>query len=144
MVGFPYDDVRGWCSTYPPETFVRLMQQVADGFAEGCRRWEKAQPLMSAEGRRAAAREQGLFRTAALHFDSSADQVGFYRAREVGDWPTMRDIARRELMRAREELSLARADSRIGFESSCQYFFVPQDIREKILSCRDVMERLEK
>ena len=34
------------------------------------------------------------------------------------------------------EADLARVDSRIGYESSCQYFFVPQDLREKILSCR--------
>ena len=97
---------------------------------------------MTREGRREAEREYGLFRAAALHFDSSADQVRFYCARDIGDMRTMEDVARRELARAKEELSLVRADSRIGFESSCQYYFVPQDVREKILSCRDALERM--
>jgi hypothetical protein len=48
----------------------------------------------------------------------------------------MAAIAARELARAKEELTLARADSRIGYESSNHYFFVPQDLREKILTCR--------
>ena len=144
MVGFPYDDVRSWCGygKYPAKTFVMLMQKVADGFAEGCRRWRDALPAMTREGRREAEREYGLFRAAALHFDSSADQARFYCARDIGDMRTMEDVARRELARAKEELSLVRADSRIGFESSCQYYFVPQDVREKILSCRDALERM--
>lgn len=144
MVGFPYDDVRSWCGygKYPEKTFVMLMQKVADGFAEGCRRWRDALPTMTREGRCEAEREYGLFRAAALHFDSSADQVRFYCARDIGDMRTMEAVARRELARAKEELSLVRADSRIGFESSCQYYFVPQDIREKILSCRDALDRM--
>jgi hypothetical protein len=48
----------------------------------------------------------------------------------------MTAIADRECERAKEELKLARADSRVGYESSNHYFFIPQDIREKILSCR--------
>jgi hypothetical protein len=32
-------------------------------------------------------------------------------------------------------------DSRIGFESSNHYFYVPQDLAEKVLACRDLRER---
>jgi len=59
-----------------------------------------------------------------------AEQQAFMKGR--------RTIADRECARAKEELGLVRADSRIGYESSNHYFFIPQDLREKILSCRIV------
>lgn len=47
----------------------------------------------------------------------------------------MREIALREKKRAKEEWGYVRADSRLGYESSNHYFFIPQDFLEKILSC---------
>ena len=49
-----------------------------------------------------------------------------------------------ELASAKELLSLARQDSRFGYESSNQYFYIPQDLREKIVGCRAIIEELEK
>ena len=137
MVGIPYDYVRGWTSPYPPDVWTALMQKVADGFEKGCAEWRLAIGKMSDPAKRAAAeREAGLFRAAALHFASGVDQCRFVEARDRGDENALRRIAERECARAKEELKLVRADSRIGYESSCQYFFIPQDLREKILSCR--------
>ena len=137
MVGIPYDDARRWCGSYPMETWKELMQKVADGFERGCGDWKAAVAAMGDAGKRAfAENEYGIFRTAALHFASVVDQVRFVQARDAGDAAAMAAIAARELARAKEELALARADSRIGYESSNHYFFVPQDLREKILSCR--------
>jgi len=137
MVGIPYDGIRSWCGPYPPDVWVALMQKVADGFERGCVDWRAAIAAMGDGGKRAfAEKEYGIFRTAALHFASVADQVRFVQARDAGDGAAMAAIAARELARAKEELGLARADSRIGYESSNHYFFVPQDLREKILTCR--------
>jgi hypothetical protein len=32
-------------------------------------------------------------------------------------------------------------DSRFGFEASNHYFYVPMDLAEKILCCRDLLDR---
>jgi hypothetical protein len=137
MVGMPYDDVPSWTSPYPPEIWAKQMQKVADGFERGCEDWLRAVEAMPDPGRKAyALREAGLFRAATLHFASSVDQYRFVKARDRGDRREMLAIAERECARAKEELELVRADSRIGYESSNHYFFIPQDIREKILCCR--------
>ncbi len=137
MVGFPYDCVDGWRGPYPVDVWTSLMRKVADGFEKGCADWKDALAVMSDPKKRAAAeREYGLFRAAGLHFASCVDQSLFVAARDRGDRTDMRRIARRERVRAKEELALVRADSRIGYESSNHYFFIPQDLREKVLTCR--------
>lgn len=50
----------------------------------------------------------------------------------------MRAIARRERARAKALLPIVEADARIGYECSCHYFYLPQDLREKILNCRQI------
>lgn len=130
MVGLPYDDVRGWRGPYPPETLAGQFDKVAKGFAAGCRELQGV----------ADKRELDLFTAEQLHFESSADQVRFVLARDAGDRKTMVEIARRELARARAYLPLVRADSRIGYESSNQYFFVPRDVIEKALTCRQIID----
>ena len=67
----------------------------------------------------------------------------FVRARERGDGAEMRAVARRERMRAKELLPIVEADSRLGYECSCHYFYLPQDLREKILNCRLVERGLQ-
>jgi hypothetical protein len=37
---------------------------------------------------------------------------------------------------ARQLYALVREDSRIGFEPSCQYFYLPLDLVEKVVNCR--------
>ena len=41
-----------------------------------------------------------------------------------------------EIALARQLLTLTREDSRIGFEPSCQYFYLPLDLVEKVVNCR--------
>ena len=136
MVGIPYDDIRSWCSEYPEKVWADQMAKVRDGFERGCGLFAQAIPLMPADKRAAAEKELRLFRAATLHFRSCVDQVGFYLAREAKDVASMKSIAARELATAKELLKLVRGDSSFGFESSNQYFYIPQDIREKILTCR--------
>ena len=129
MVGIPYDDLDGWRNKYPRETYAELIGKVADGFAEGCR-------LMEGVAER---RELDMFRAEQMHFASCRDQALFVMARDRGDVEGMKRLARAELDRAKAYWPLARADSRIGYESSNHYFFVPRDVLEKVLSCRAVL-----
>ena len=134
MVGIPYDDLDAWRRHYPRQTYVDLMRKVADGFAEGCRLMEGV----------ADERELNMFRAEQMHLASCCDQALFVMARDAGDVDGMRKYARAELERAKAYLPLVRADSRIGYESSNQYYFVPRDVLEKILSCRKILDETAK
>ena len=130
MVGFPYDAVESWCAEYPPEIWIGLMQKVADGFKKGCALMEGV----------ASERELNMFRGEWMDFASCADQARFVLARNRGDKAEMRRLAKAELERAKSFLPIVRADSRIGFESSNQYFYVPIDVVEKIVGCRLIID----
>lgn len=154
MVGLPYDDLEAWRSVYPVEVWISQMEKVRDGLARGCEAWERVVPQASGAARREAERELGLFRAMQLHFASSASQGRFVAARNrlraaaddagrAACRAEMRVAARAELAAARQLLPLVRADSRIGYESSNHYFYIPQDLLEKVLCCRHVLEGLD-
>ena len=89
----------------------------------------------------AAAREDyALARAAGLHFRSVANQTRFVLARDAGRRDEATRVARDEATVAKELWKLARQDSRIGFEASNHYYYVPQDLVEKVLNCQDVID----
>ena len=45
-----------------------------------------------------------------------------------------------EIDLARQLFTLTREDSRIGFEPSCQYFYLPLDLVEKVINCRWLLD----
>jgi hypothetical protein len=88
-----------------------------------------------------------------LHFASVADQGRFVQARDAlasaanlspGRRNELRAIVRQVLTdeadRAKELYRLQREDSRIGFEASNHYYYLPQDLAEKFLNCRQLLE----
>ena len=146
MVGFPYDDLDQWRAVYPPEIFIQQLDKVADGFdralAELGIAAAQAARATPAE-RRALTEECGVAEAAAIHFRSSANQARFVLARRAA--ASQRVVLERVL---KDEIALARRlhgiqsrDSRIGFEASNQYFYVPVDLMEKVLNCRDLLAR---
>jgi len=64
----------------------------------------------------------------------------------VADAPTPRDTMQRtledEMVLARRLHELQSRDSRIGFEASNHYFYVPVDLAEKVLNCRHLLNQL--
>ena len=136
MVGTPYDDLESWRSIFPASVYVGRCQQVADGFDKASELWKTVIAKCHQGGRKQSELEYGIIRTVSLHMASCADQARFVLARERDDHTEMRMIARRELERAKELLPLVERDSRLGYECSCQYFYTPQDLREKIINCR--------
>ena len=145
MVNTPYDDLTHWTAGFAekPSVWLDQMRQVADGFEKGDAAWRAAIGRMSGESRTLAEREAGVFRAATLHFRTSADQAAFILARDRGDRTEMRRFAMAELRTAKEMLALVRADSRLGYESSNRYIYVPNDFIEKILNCRQLAENLK-
>ncbi len=155
MVGMGYDDVNTWRSVYPPEIFASQLEKVADGFDAAVVALKAAIPAASlndAESR-AVAMELSVAESAGIHFRSVADQTRFVSARNAladpktaptdkpGHIAALEKALRTELDLARRLCALQTRDSRIGFESSNQYYYVPVDLAEKTLNCRDLIDR---
>jgi hypothetical protein len=93
-----------------------------------------------------------------LHFLSVAQQARFTSARNAllankgqslppaarqSLLASMREAAEAEARTARELWVLARENSCIGYEASNQYFYLPIDLMEKVVNCRDVVDSLQ-
>ena len=144
MVGYPFDDIIRWRSIYPEDVWLAQMEKVRDGFVAGNRHFAELAAALKGDKAVAAGRELVLFRAIENHFRAVVDQARFVIARTKGDRAGMLAAARRELATAKSHLLLVRADSRIGYECSNHYFYLPHDIIEKALNCREVIEKLEK
>jgi hypothetical protein len=159
MIGFPYDDLDGWRQVYPAEVFVRQFTLLAEGFARASEALARAAAAAAAgdepDGdprvRRALRREIAVMTAASLHFRSTADQARFVLRRRAlagetgGDRERalideIRAVLRREIDSALRLYAIQSRDSRVGFEASNQYYYVPQDLLEKVINCRYLLE----
>jgi hypothetical protein len=61
-------------------------------------------------------------------------------ARDAGDAPAIKRLVEAERAAARRMFDLSKADSRIGFEASNHYYYVPLDFVEKVLNCEQVLK----
>jgi hypothetical protein len=156
MVGLPYDDLDAWRGNYPAEVFVNQMSKMADGFAKGIELLKKA---LAREGNqredhyRNAEAELRICETAHIHFASVASQARFVQMRgqlnaasTVETVATLKTSLRKEVEEERERAvrlhALQSQDSRIGFEATNQYYYVPVDLMEKVLNCETILESL--
>ncbi len=156
MVGFPYDDLDAWRAVYPPEVFIQQLNHVADGFDQALRQLQSAtaerQPKALATHRQALEAEVRVAEAAMIHFRSAANQARFVLARGAvlaartpeERAPHLLELARvlnDEIALARRLFQLQSRDSRLGFEASNHYFYVPCDLQEKVLNCRHLLDR---
>jgi hypothetical protein len=146
MVGFPYDDLERWRSVYPADAFVAQMEKVASGFAAAIRKWSNRSYPHEVR------RELNVIRAAAIHFQSTANQARFVQLRDTlnkakraeeaaPQISTLAKVLAEEIALAKELHEIQSSDARIGFEASNQYYYVPGDLMEKVLNCRDLLER---
>ncbi len=132
MVGIPYDDLTSWRSVYPPTVFATQLERVATGMEAAVRALRVAVPHPTT----LLAEELRFAETAAVHFASVANQTRFLLAREKGDAGEMRQWITADSKLAVRLHALQSRDSRIGFEASNQYFYVPLDLAEKVINCQ--------
>jgi hypothetical protein len=154
MVCFPYDDLASWRGPYPPTVFAEQFEKVADGWAEGLRHFETAVAATTDKQRATAASDLSVARAVYLHFASVANQVRFVLARDALSQPNVSDEQQQQLRKqiqqlVESEIKLARdlfvvtcQDSRIGYEASNHYYYVPQDLVEKVINCHFVAKQL--
>lgn len=150
MWGIPYDNLDGWRGPYPPDVFAGQFEKVASGWQAGIAELQAAVDLTPPDLRVPVQADLRLARAAGITFQSVANQARFVMVRDaLADSsnalsPEQREQKRDELKRILEsEINLARdmftlvcQDSRIGFEPSCQYFYLPLDLVEKVINCR--------
>ncbi|MBI2926020.1 MAG: twin-arginine translocation signal domain-containing protein [Verrucomicrobia bacterium] len=156
MIGFPYDDLDGWRQVYPAEVFIGQFDKVADGFERALanlkRADESGQTSRTREQRRTSRAELNVAEAAAIHFRTTANQARFVHARRALAaaqsaeearplFATLEKTLRDEIALARRLHALQTRDSRLGFEASNQYYYVPVDLAEKVLNCRDLLDR---
>jgi hypothetical protein len=146
MVGFPYDDLTSWRGPFPAVVFAEQFEKLAEGWNEGLAELEAAQAFVPEELRQAAAADLRVAQAAQVHFASVANQVRFVIARDAliaAHDDAMRGKLRheltilldREIECARRLFALSSADSRLGYEASNHYFYVPLDFVEKVINC---------
>jgi len=151
---FPFDDLDTWRGIYPPEVFAAQFAKTADGFDQALAKLKERVSRMSLDAEAAVALEQemGVAEACAIHFRSVANQSRFVMMRNelVGRPDRQRAERLIDALEAllRDEIRLATRldaiqsrDSRIGFEAACQYFYVGVDLGEKVINCRDLLER---
>jgi hypothetical protein len=134
MVGLPYDDVTRWRSIYPVDTWCTQLERVADGFDAASDRLRvaagsKPPPTLD--------EELSFAEACAIHWRSAASQARWIGLRDSSEpnGSRSRTLLLSEIALARRLHQLQSADSRIGFEASNHYFYVPLDLVEKVINC---------
>ncbi len=148
MVGLPYDALDQWRAVFPRDVFIGQFRKMAEGFTRGAARLSAAVDTsgMTARQRIAFIRGLDIARACALHYESVANQAAFVVARD--QLAEAKDDAEREALAAELDAILSREieaatalyaiqqrDSRIGYEASNHYFYVPLDLAAKVLNC---------
>ncbi|MBQ3992375.1 MAG: hypothetical protein II645_04385 [Bacteroidaceae bacterium] len=135
MVGFPYDDLDSWRRIYPADVYISQIRKVAKGFERGASLLEQAiakesdsgiKKMLQTDYRRA----QGF----KCIFNSVANQATFILCRDKKDAKGMRQMIDDEILVVKEFMPLCDEDPTFGYESSNHYYFVRQDLLEKLIN----------
>ncbi len=154
MWGMPYDHLDGWRGPYPREVFATQFAKLAERWQPGVVALQLAVDKTPPERRSEAETDLRFARAAGIHFKSVANQARYVLARDLLADPSrthasderdrlqadMRRCLESEIALARELYALVQEDARIGFEPSCQYFYLPLDLVEKVINCRWLLE----
>jgi hypothetical protein len=154
MVGLPYDDLPSWRGPFPPAVLAAQMEAVATGWLKGIAELEGALPSVPAEGRSQIESDLRVAKAAYQHFQSVANQIRFTMARDAqkataneADTGAAKSaqlaMLEKEIAAASELFDLAAADSRLGYEPSNHYFYVPLDLVEKVVNCEYLKSQLQ-
>ena len=155
MVGIPYDQIDAWRGHYPPEIFAGQFEKMEKGFLKGSDILKKGAKLAPSAHQKEIFDQARYAETIGIVYGSTADQVNFIQLRArlldpktpdtelEGIKKKMTELCRNEIKRAIQMFNLTREDSKIGFESTNHYWFVPIDLAEKIINCHWIIDQLQ-
>lgn len=155
MVGIPYDNLKGWIRPYSQDIFISQFNQLASQWKIGLEYFSNAIKLTSGKNKKTIRRDYNIARAAYIHFSSVSNQANFivYRDSLLNEKTMvsakiilknkLKVILNKEIELSKELYEITSLDSRIGFEASNQYFYVPQDLIEKVINCEFVKKQLK-
>jgi hypothetical protein len=154
MVGLAYDAVTSWAGNYPVKVFIDQMEKIANGFDHGLQELKQktGELALPDKYQKALIRECNVAETIAIHCRSVANQAKFITIRDrlaslrgkgasEQEVNGLKAILEQEIILAKSMHFLQCRDSRLGFEASNHYFYTPADLIEKVLNCRDLLDR---
>ncbi len=140
-----YDNL-DWTQPFGPKIVAHEFAKMAAGWDAGLKELEEAMREVPTVKRGEAAKDLSVCRVIGLYFRSIANQVRFHASRQR--WKAsatglniMKTIVNDEMSIARQFLDICARDSRLGFEASLGYLYLPLDIREKLVACQYMIER---
>lgn len=152
MVCLPYDDLKGWRAVYPEAVFVNQFERVADGWEQGLANLRQGLAAADADKIEQATADFRVAEAAGIHFRSVANQSQFIRVRNAASktgpayssdqQEELRQLLDSEIDLAKRLWRIASDDSRIGFEASNHYYYVPLDLVEKVICCEYIKQQL--
>jgi hypothetical protein len=153
MVGYPYDDVDGWRTIYPADILAGQFEKMASLWSDGLRDFQTVVKKTSGTENKNARADMIIAEAAYLHFRSVANQIRFTAARnelKTGSLSPAESkesktiicrTAEDEITTARKLFTLCREDSRIGYEASNHYYYLPFDLVEKVIDCEYILSK---
>ena len=134
--GFPYDDLKGWCGSYPEEIFEEAFRIVADEWKTGLDKLEKLDDTP-------ALKEQKILaETTWTCLRSTYLQTHFIRLRNAGKISETIPLIREDIELAKMLIRNYLADSRIGFEATNHYFYTINELMEKIIASNYLIKQI--
>lgn len=140
MTCYAYDDIDHWRGIYPGEVYESQMAKL-------CEKWEEGLAILAkerAEGEEMSSETEIMANAAYCLFRASLNQFRFYVARKNADKAAMLQAASDELACTEKMLGLMNLNAAIGFEAANHYYYSKGCLCEKILNCKDVIERLNR
>jgi hypothetical protein len=138
MVGYPYDDLKGWRSIFSEEGYISQMRKVADGFVKGMEIFRSVDTSKMTPTQKADFEKMFIWSDVArIHFVSTVNQAEYLQLRDKSVPFSLKRLAKildSEELLAKEMISNLKKDAHIGYESSNHYFFTAIDVYEKLLS----------
>lgn len=155
MVGIPYDDLEGWRAIYPPEIFSAQFKKLSEKWAEGLDVLREFRGQVEDDKRKAYDELLDVSESAYFHFRSTYLQIAYVMLRDnllkTEDIYEINQIKSALIKVIEEEKEIAkrlcnivRRDSRIGFEATNHYYYTVQDLREKVINCEYLLDKLLK
>jgi hypothetical protein len=153
MVGIPYDDLKNWTTIYPPEVFAAQLTKVSEGFMTALEKLKNRTGKLNLKAAQKAALEEefDIAETIAIHYGSIVNQVQFISLRDSiaklsGDQlkktrSLLEQTLEKEIVLAKRMNVLQNRNAKLGFEATNHYFYIPSDLVEKVINCRDLISR---
>jgi hypothetical protein len=127
-----------WTAPFGPVHTAAIFREMGQRWGHVVAQLTAAELKMDGPHKDRAQYDLRIIEAAGLYFDSATAMIRFYemRDKQFPDRREMRENLEQQITTAQRFLHLCEADSRIGFEASLGYMYLPLDVREKIAACR--------